>query len=113
MKHVWRSRSGRIGVIIVATAVAVALISLVWTPHDPRKVVPSDRWLPISAAHWFGTDGAGKDLFSQVLVGARTTLFVVVASVVVGCVTASSSQPGPSRRGWGQQPSSGVVGSAA
>ena len=39
--------------------------------------MPGDKWLPISWDHWFGTDGAGKDLFSQVLAGARTTLFVV------------------------------------
>ena len=86
MKHIWQSRSGRIGLVIVGTALLVVLVSLVWTPHDPSKVVPADRWLPISRDHWFGTDGAGKDLFSQVLVGARTTLFVVLASVAIAAV---------------------------
>jgi peptide/nickel transport system permease protein len=86
MKHIWQSRSGRIGLVIVGTALLIVLVSLVWTPHDPSKVVPADRWLPISRDHWFGTDGAGKDLFSQVLVGARTTLFVVLASVAIAAV---------------------------
>ena len=69
-----------------AILVVAALVSLVWTPHDPTKVVPSERWLPISWTHPFGTDGAGKDLFSQVLVGARTTLFVSLASVAIAAV---------------------------
>ena len=86
MKHIWQSRSGRIGLVIVGTALLIVLVSLVWTPHDPSRVVPAERWLPISRDHWFGTDGAGKDLFSQVLVGARTTLFVVLASVAIAAV---------------------------
>ena len=86
MKHVWRSWPGRIGALLVAILVVAALVSLVWTPHDPTKVVPSERWLPISWSHPFGTDGAGKDLFSQVLVGARTTLFVSLASVAIAAV---------------------------
>ena len=86
MKHVWRSWPGRIGAVLVAILVVAALVSLVWTPHDPTKVVPSERWLPISWTHPFGTDGAGKDLFSQVLVGARTTLLVSLASVAIAAV---------------------------
>ena len=42
--------------------------------------------MPISWTHPFGTDGGGKDLLSQVLVGARTTLFVTVASAVLAAV---------------------------
>ena len=69
------SWTGRIGAALVGIIVVSVLVSLVWVPYDPTRVVPSDKWLPISADHWFGTDGSGKDLFSQVLVGARTTLF--------------------------------------
>ncbi|MET0144359.1 MAG: ABC transporter permease [Ilumatobacteraceae bacterium] len=86
MKHVWRSWPGRIGVVLVSILVLGALVSLVWTPYDPTRVVPRDKWLPVSWAHPFGTDGAGKDLLSQVLVGARTTLVVALASVVIAAV---------------------------
>ena len=57
-----------------------------WTPHDPKKVVPADKWLPISWEHPFGTDGAGRDLLSQVLVGARTTLLVALLTVAIAAV---------------------------
>jgi peptide/nickel transport system permease protein len=80
---VWRTWPGRIGSVLVGLLVVSALVSLVWTPHDPRKVVPRDKWLPMSWDHLFGTDGGGKDLFSQVLVGARTTLFVSMATVLI------------------------------
>ena len=83
---VWRSWPGRIGVVLVGIVVLAALVSLVWTPYDPTEVTPSDRWLPISWDHPFGTDGGGKDLLSQVLVGARTTLFVALASAVLAAV---------------------------
>lgn len=86
MQYVWRSWSGRLGVALVGLLVASALVSLVWTPHDPKRVVPRERWLPISWSHPFGTDGAGKDIFSQVLVGARTTLVVAVLTVVIAAV---------------------------
>jgi peptide/nickel transport system permease protein len=83
MRAVWRTWPGRIGGVLVALLVAAALVSLVWTPHDPQRVVPAERWLPISWSHPFGTDGGGKDLFSQVLVGARTTLFVALSTVAI------------------------------
>ena len=73
---------GRIGAGLVALLVVAVMVSYVWVPHDPLHVDPSGRWLPISRDHWFGTDGAGKDLFSQVLVGARVSLFVALASAV-------------------------------
>jgi peptide/nickel transport system permease protein len=86
VKHVWRSWPGRIGIVLVGLLVVSALVSYVWTPYDPQKVVPSDKWLPISWSHLFGTDGSGKDLFSQVLVGARTTLVVSLSAVVIAAV---------------------------
>ena len=83
MRLLWRTWAGRIGTVLVGSMVVAALVSLVWTPHDPSRVVPSDKWLPVSPEHWFGTDGGGKDLFSQVLVGARTTLSVVLLAVII------------------------------
>ena len=83
MRHLWRTWPGRLGLVLVGVLVTAALVSLVWTPYDPKKVVPADKWLPISWDHLFGTDGAGRDLLSQVLVGARTTLLVALLTVVI------------------------------
>lgn len=79
-----RSRTGRLGMALVGVLLATAALSYVWVPHDPRRVGP--RWLGISADHWFGTDAAGKDLFSQILVGSRVSLIVALGSVAIAAV---------------------------
>ena len=86
IRAVWRTWSGRLGAVLVAMMVACALVSVFWTPHDPVRVNPRAKWLGPSWSHWFGTDGGGTDIFSQVLEGARTTLIVVVAAMVVAAV---------------------------
>jgi peptide/nickel transport system permease protein len=83
LRGVWRSPSGRLGLVLVGLVVVTVLVSFVWVPHDPLRPVPSERWLGPSADHWFGTGGDGKDLFSGVLVGSRVSLLVGVASGIV------------------------------
>ncbi len=36
----------------------------------------AQRLLPPSAAHWFGTDEMGDDIFTRVVIGTRTSLWV-------------------------------------
>ncbi|HET7396925.1 MAG TPA: ABC transporter permease [Intrasporangium sp.] len=84
-----RSRSGSllVGAVLVVLVVAMALVSFVWTPYDPTFVDATSRLQMPSGAHLLGTDKFGRDVFSQVLVGARTTLFVgFVAVGVAGLV---------------------------
>jgi peptide/nickel transport system permease protein len=69
---------------IVALVVAVALLSLVWTPGDPYTIIVPDRFQPPSAAHWFGTDHLGRDVLSMLMVGARNSLAVAVIAVAIG-----------------------------
>ena len=85
-----RSPSGLVGSLLVGVVVAAALVSLVWTPYDPTEVVARRRWRPVSAEHWFGTDGLGRDVFSQVMAGARTTLLVAAAAVALAAVLGTS-----------------------
>lgn len=58
-----------------------------WAPHGPLEAVGA-RLSPPSLDHWFGTDALGRDVFSRVLHGARTSLpisaAVIAAAVVVG-----------------------------
>lgn len=86
MRYIWRSWPGRIGSVIIASMIGLALVSLVWQPYDPNKITPREKWLPMSTKHWFGTDAGGKDLFTQVLVGSRTTLLVALVSVLIAAV---------------------------
>jgi peptide/nickel transport system permease protein len=75
-----------VGGAVVACVLVMALVSFVWTPYDPTLVDASRRLLGLSARHWFGTDKFGRDVFSQILMGSRTTLFVGFVAVGVAAV---------------------------
>jgi len=72
-----------VGGAAVACVFVMALVSFVWTPYDPTLVDASRRLLGLSARHWLGTDKFGRDVFSQILMGSRTTLFVGFVAVGV------------------------------
>lgn len=74
-----------IGASIVALVLAAALLSFIWTPYDPTAAT-TQRLLSPGSDHLLGTDALGRDVFSQLLVGARTTLYVGVIAVGVGAV---------------------------
>ncbi|MER7786720.1 ABC transporter permease [Streptomyces sp. NPDC097640] len=75
-----------VGGLIVAVVFGMALLSFVWTPHDPTLVNASARLEKPSLEYWFGTDKFGRDVFSQILVGSRTTLFVGFVAVGVAAL---------------------------
>jgi peptide/nickel transport system permease protein len=69
---------------IVLTVIAVALVSLVWTPGDPYTVIVPKRFQPPSPAHWLGTDRLGRDVLSMLMVGAWNSLSVALVAVTIG-----------------------------
>ncbi len=71
-----------LGVAITLGIVAVALLSLGYTPQDPLRMDIAARLLPPSAAHPMGTDQFGRDLLSRVMRGAVSSL--TVGGVAVG-----------------------------
>ncbi|WP_051116329.1 ABC transporter permease [Amycolatopsis nigrescens] len=74
------------GAVLVGLVVLVALVSFLWTPYDPLKVDASARLLGPGGEHLFGTDKFGRDVASQLMVGARTTLYVGVVAVGVAAL---------------------------
>lgn len=80
----WRRLNFIIGLSIVSLVIATALLSFVWTPFDPELVDPTKPLLGLGQqGHLLGTDQFGRDLFSQIMVGARTALFVGVLAVTI------------------------------
>ena len=53
-------------------------------PHDPYLTNPRGMLQPPGDAYWLGTDGQGRDILSRLLYGARLTLAMGVASIVLG-----------------------------
>ncbi|NIH86222.1 ABC transporter permease [Amycolatopsis granulosa] len=92
------------GAVLVGLVVLAALVSFGWTPHDPLKVDATARLLGPTGEYWLGTDKFGRDVFSQILVGARTTLYVGVIAVGVAALagTPLGVLAGMSKRSLGE-----------
>lgn len=73
-----------LAIVVVVLAVLWAVIPGVFAPGDPLTGVPADKLLPPSAAHWFGTDTLGRDLFGRVVHGAVHSLSGALIAVTVG-----------------------------
>lgn len=77
------------GALISAVFIALALLSLLWTPWDTGGIAIVARFEPVSARHWLGTDQLGRDLLSMILRGSATSLgvalFAIALGATVGC----------------------------
>lgn len=74
-----------LGLALVGLNLAVALLTLVWTPYDPAAMA-GGRLAPPSWAHWAGTDRLGRDFLTQVMIGARIALTVGIGAALLGGV---------------------------
>ena len=79
--------SMRIGGAVLIFYVAVALISLVWTPYDPLTPGIGDGYDAPSWTFPLGTDRLGADMLSRLMVGARYNLGITLTAVAIAfCV---------------------------
>lgn len=75
------------GALVVLLLMLVALAAPLVATHNPLLQDLNEALRAPSAAHWFGTDEYGRDVFSRLVYGARTTLYIVaLVTVVVGPV---------------------------
>lgn len=80
-----RSVNLLVGAILFGTTLVIALVSLVWTPF-PLEDTTGGRLSPPSLQNWAGTDRLGRDLFSQLMVGARLAMLVGFGSVLIAAL---------------------------
>lgn len=72
-----------IGLAIASVVIFVAIFAPYLATHDVTAQNLELRFAEPSAAHWFGTDSLGRDIFSRVLFGARISLQVGITVVAV------------------------------
>ncbi len=80
------SRNLILGAVLSSLVLLAALISFVWTPYDHAALDIPAKLRPPNAQHWFGTDHFGRDMFSMIMVGARTSIAVALVAVGIGIV---------------------------
>lgn len=77
-----RSRKAVAGLALLALVVGLAAFAPAIAPYPATEMHPLDRFAAPSGGYLFGTDFYGRDLFSRVLFGFRTSLLVAGLSVV-------------------------------
>lgn len=85
-KRLRRNKTAMAGMIIVLFLLAVAVLADVIAPYGYRDQDYSAVLQPPSAAHLFGTDNLGRDIFSRCVYGARYSLPIGVICVLIGLV---------------------------
>ena len=96
-----RHPSFAVGGVLTLLLAGAALVSLVWTPHPATEIDIPNKLLAPGAAHWFGTDSLGRDIASQLLVGAQASIVVGVLAVLIGFTFGTVlGLVASARRGW-------------
>ncbi|QLG50716.1 ABC transporter permease [Natrinema halophilum] len=94
-----RNRSALFGAVVIVTMAVLALFArpievstaevtvtlqpISLAPYDPSETLVGPQNAPPSPAHPFGTDWAGRDQLSRILVGGRYTLSIGLVAVVL------------------------------
>ena len=86
IKKFMRRKTAVIALIFILFMVIIAIFGPMMAPYDCSAPDYSAMLQGPSAAHWWGTDEYGRDLFSRMLVGTRLSLSVALVSVIIGTV---------------------------
>jgi oligopeptide transport system permease protein len=77
---IWRQLRGRpkfvVAAVLILFILVVAVFPGLFTGADPDYADPSQSLLSPSAAHWFGTDLQGHDIYARTIYGARASVTV-------------------------------------
>ncbi len=81
--HIAGDPPAMIGVVIIVMMIVTAVFAPVIAqyPYDKQDLNAIEQ--APSATHWFGTDLLGRDMFSRVIWGARSALFVIVMTTML------------------------------
>lgn len=86
IRRFMRNKAAVVGLAIVLFLVFCAIFPQALTNYDPIEQDLRARFLEPSAEHIFGTDEFGRDIYSRVIYGCRTSMEIGLASVAISCV---------------------------
>lgn len=85
MRFLLRNPMTLAGLTVISVLMIVALFAPWIASHDPLQQDLARALQAPGAAHWFGTDEYGRDVFSRLVYGSRITLYIVLlVTVIVG-----------------------------
>jgi peptide/nickel transport system permease protein len=88
LRSLFRRKLVLVATLVLAVVFVLAVLAPLISPYDPGAMRVARRLRPPSEVNWFGTDELGRDIFSRIVWGARASLgigfAVVMISVTVG-----------------------------
>jgi peptide/nickel transport system permease protein len=94
LRRFWRHRMAVIATVIFVGLVLSALFAPL-SPYDPLASDPPNAFQAPNAAHWFGTDELGRDVFTRILFGGRISLavgfFATLLTLMIGVVVGAGA----------------------
>lgn len=92
-KIIWRNKMSRVGLIIVAAFILIAIFGPIFVSEPTSNFAV--RLKAPSGSHWLGTDYAGRDIFSMFIKGTRSVLMVAlyagIFAVIIACAVGITS----------------------
>ncbi|GAB3044979.1 ABC transporter permease [Virgibacillus ainsalahensis] len=86
-KDAWRrlvkNKLAMAGLVFLVLLGIMAIFGPILSPYDVNKQDLPNQYQPPSLAHWFGTDSAGRDVFTRTWYGARISLFVGLMAALI------------------------------
>lgn len=79
-----RKPLGAVSAVMLAVIVLTAVFADLIAPYDPTATHPRDKLQGPSTTYWLGTDDLGRDVFSRIVLGARTSLWAGLAATLFG-----------------------------
>ena len=90
-----------IGLLISLTVLAIALLSLIWTPYPFAAQDIANRFASPGPDHWLGTDQYGRDVASMMMAGAANSILVALVAVGIGAgIGIPLGALAAAKRGW-------------
>lgn len=78
-----KNKMAMMGLVFLVLLTIMAIFGPVLSPYEVNKQDLPNQYQPPSAEHWFGTDSAGRDVFTRTWYGARISLFVGLMAALI------------------------------
>ncbi|QEL25037.1 ABC transporter permease [Bosea sp. F3-2] len=82
-RSLFRRKLVLVAALVLAVAFVLAVLAPWISPYDPGAMRVARRLRPPSEVNWFGTDELGRDIFSRIIWGARASLGIGFATVMI------------------------------
>lgn len=91
LRRLLRNRIGLVGLVLSVLVIGAALFAPLLATHGPREQSIRERFQGPSAQHFLGTDNFGRDVYSRILFGFRTSIAVAFGAVGIASILGAAA----------------------